>query len=393
MHAPSALSSHATASAMGTANTALQFHAGRLLALNEGDVPWHLRVLCDGALETVGACTFDGAVATRTFTAHPKADPKTGELLYFGYQLDKEPHLTYGVLDAAGQAAHTAAVPLRFPQMMHDFSITASYALFWDLPLAFEPKVMLTEDKLPFQYDKSRGARFGLLPRRGQGSDCRWFSLPGCMIFHSLAAWEEEEAQLVRLFACRIEDFDLSLPPAGKSHDVRTIDGGFPTLYEFVFDMRTGEATQHCVVPLPPGITGMDFPRAHPQLTAARVRFGYLALFQGLVVCGVAKVDLQSRAIVGRIDFPADASGGESFFVPAHDGAPETPEQEDEGWLLTYVSTEKSSALWVMDAKSMAPSPLAVLPLPTHAPWGFHSTWVSQALLAAQHAQATPTAP
>jgi carotenoid cleavage dioxygenase-like enzyme len=51
--------------------------------------------------------------------------------------VDREPYLTFGVLDAAGKAAHTTAVPLRFPQMMHDFAITASYAVFWDLPLAF----------------------------------------------------------------------------------------------------------------------------------------------------------------------------------------------------------------------------------------------------------------
>jgi hypothetical protein len=73
---------------MGTANTALEYHAGRLLALQEGSLPWHLRVLCDGALETVGVCTFDGA-APRTFTAHPKVDALTDELMFISYQVDK----------------------------------------------------------------------------------------------------------------------------------------------------------------------------------------------------------------------------------------------------------------------------------------------------------------
>lgn len=195
--------------AMGTGNTALEFHAGRLLALQEGSLPWHLRVLCDGALETIGACTFDGA-APRTFTAHPKVDALTSEMCFISYQVDKTPHLTYGVLDAEGKPLHVTPVPIRFPQMLHDFAITRSYAVFWDLPLAFEPKEMVTEDKLPFVYDKPRGAAFGVMQRRAEGSACRWFSLPGCMIFHSLACWEEEDAQLVRLFAARIEDFDLT---------------------------------------------------------------------------------------------------------------------------------------------------------------------------------------
>jgi carotenoid cleavage dioxygenase-like enzyme len=374
----------ATASAMGTANTALEFHAGRFLALNEGDVPWALRALCDGALETIGACTFDGSVASRTFTAHPKRDALRDEMCWFGYAIDSAPHLTYGVLDAQGKAVHTTAVPLRFPQMIHDFAITERYAVFWDLPLAFEPKVMVTEDRLPFMYDKPRGARFGLLARRAEGSSARWFALPGCMIFHSLAAWEEEEGNRVRLFACRIEDFDLRLPPAGKSHDPRTVDGGSPTLFEFTFDLRTGEATQSCVVPLPAGCTGMDFPRAHPALTGYRCHFGYLSMFEGLLITGVAKVDLHTRAIVGRIDYPAGMCGGEAFFVPRHDGAPPTPADEDDGWLLSYVSTETASTLWVMDAKTMAASPVAVLDLPTRMPWGFHSTFVSQAALASQ---------
>ena len=369
---------------MGTGNTALEFHAGRLLALQEGSLPWHLRVLCDGALETIGSCNFDGA-APRTFTAHPKVDALTSEMCFISYQVDKTPHLTYGVLDAEGKPAHVTPVPIRFPQMLHDFAITHSYAVFWDLPLAFEPKEMVMEDKLPFVYDKPRGAAFGVLRRRAEGSTCRWFSLPGCMIFHSLACWEEEDAQLVRLFAARIEDFDLTLPPAGKSHDVRTIDGGFPTLYEFVFDLRTGEATQSCVIPLPEGVTGMDFPRAHPHLTGAKVRYGYLALFAGLLITGVAKVDLETRSIVGRIDYPEGLCGGEAYFVPSHEGAP-GPGQEDDGWLFTYVSSPSASSLWIMDAKTMSATPTAVLPLPTRVPWGFHSKWVSQTELAVQRA-------
>ena len=369
---------------MGTANTALEFFAGRLMALNEGDLPWSLRILCDGALETIGACTFDGSIATRTFTAHPKVDSRADELLWFCYAIDSTPHLTFGVIGADGKAAHTTAVPIRFPQMMHDFACTASYAVFWDLPLLFDPKVMVTEDRLPFVFDKARGARFGLLQRRAEGATTRWFDLPGCMIFHGLGAWEEEEGQLVRLVACRMEHFSLELAPKGKDHAPRTVDGGSPQPYEFVFDLRTGEATQSPVVALPAGCTGMDFPRAHPKLTGQKLRYGYFAMFEGLIITGVAKVDLARREIVGRIDYPADASGGEAVFVPAHEGAPPTPEDEDDGWLFTYVSTTTASALWVMDAKTMSPTPVAVVDLPARMPWGFHSTFVSEAQLASQ---------
>ena len=54
----------------GTANTALVFHARRLLALHEGDLPHVLRVACDGVVETAGKA-MAGSVR-HPFTAHPK---------------------------------------------------------------------------------------------------------------------------------------------------------------------------------------------------------------------------------------------------------------------------------------------------------------------------------
>ena len=70
----------------GNANTALQFHAGRLLALHETDMPYSLRVLCDGMLETIGSLTFDGKLQT-PFAAHPKTCPSSGYMYSFGYQV------------------------------------------------------------------------------------------------------------------------------------------------------------------------------------------------------------------------------------------------------------------------------------------------------------------
>merc|ERR1719460_1317738 len=65
----------------GLANTAMVFHAGRLLCLEEGSKPWHLSV---PSLDTVGRFTFDGHLH-HNFTAHPKVCPDTGELMFFGY--------------------------------------------------------------------------------------------------------------------------------------------------------------------------------------------------------------------------------------------------------------------------------------------------------------------
>lgn len=56
---------------------------GKLLALHEGDLPYQLRLACEGLVQTLGRLTFGGEVQ-HCFTAHPKVDPETGELLFFG---------------------------------------------------------------------------------------------------------------------------------------------------------------------------------------------------------------------------------------------------------------------------------------------------------------------
>ncbi len=39
----------------GTANTSVVCHAGRVLALHEGDLPYQIQLLCSGLVETVRA--------------------------------------------------------------------------------------------------------------------------------------------------------------------------------------------------------------------------------------------------------------------------------------------------------------------------------------------------
>jgi len=85
----SALGVTAGAASAGTANTSLVLHASRLLALNEGDMPHALRVLCSGVVETLGRVTLAAAgpggapALDASFTAHPKTDPATGHLHFF----------------------------------------------------------------------------------------------------------------------------------------------------------------------------------------------------------------------------------------------------------------------------------------------------------------------
>jgi len=65
----------------GTANTNIVWHGGKLLALVESNAPFELD---PETLESLGTWTFNDKLEG-PMTAHPKIDPDTGEMLFFGY--------------------------------------------------------------------------------------------------------------------------------------------------------------------------------------------------------------------------------------------------------------------------------------------------------------------
>ncbi len=119
------------------ANTALVWHAGEFLALWEGGTP-HAIKLPD--LDTYGEYTYNSKLQS-AFTAHPKVDPVTGEMMFFGYSF-APPYLHYSTVSAEGELLKTVPIELPMGVMMHDFAITANYTIFMDLPMTFNPMRM-----------------------------------------------------------------------------------------------------------------------------------------------------------------------------------------------------------------------------------------------------------
>ena len=88
------------------ANTNVIGHAGKTLALIESGVT--LMELTDD-LDTVGACDFDGTL-TGGYTAHPKRDPRTGELHAVSYSMYRGNTVQYSVIGVDGHARRTVDI-------------------------------------------------------------------------------------------------------------------------------------------------------------------------------------------------------------------------------------------------------------------------------------------
>lgn len=89
-----------------TANTNVIHFNGKLLALKE-DAP--LYALDLHTLETTGLYDFDRQFPSLIFTAHPKFDPRIGEMLCFGYEAkgDGTPDISYYCIAPDGKFIET----------------------------------------------------------------------------------------------------------------------------------------------------------------------------------------------------------------------------------------------------------------------------------------------
>ncbi|GFP92099.1 carotenoid 9 10(9' 10')-cleavage dioxygenase [Phtheirospermum japonicum] len=237
----------------GTANTALVYHHGKLLALSEADKPYAVKVLEDGDLQTIGLLDYDKRLS-HSFTAHPKVDPVTGEMFTFGYA-HTPPYITYRVISKEGVMQDPVPITIPAPIMMHDFAITDNYAIFMDLPLYFRPKEMVKENKFAFSFDPTKKARFGILPRYAKNELLvRWFELPNCFIFHN--------GDEVVLITCRLENPDLDQVNGSVKGKLESFTN---ELYEMRFNLKNGLATQKRL-----SVSTVDFPRVNESYTGRK---------------------------------------------------------------------------------------------------------------------------
>jgi carotenoid cleavage dioxygenase len=342
------------------ANTALVWHAGQFLALWEGGAPHAIKV---PELETIGEYTYNGKLAS-AFTAHPKVDPVTGEMMFFGYSF-MPPYLQYSVVSAAGELLRTVPIDLPIGVMMHDFAITENYTIFMDLPMTFSTQRVQRGEPL-MMFERNKPSRFGIVPRHGDNSNIRWFESPACYVFHTLNAYEEGDE--VVLIACRMSSTNV-LVSSNKDRDPQ---GDIPRLHRWRFNLTTGTVREEMLDDVPG-----EFPRVNEQRLGQKTRYGYIAkaaksstpLFDGLI-----KYDFSSGKSESH-EFGRGRYGGEAVFLP-RPGAT----AEDEGWLVTFVrdENEETSELVVVNTQDMTGEPVARVLIPQRVPYGFHGAWVSE---------------
>jgi carotenoid cleavage dioxygenase-like enzyme len=340
-----------------TANTNIVRHAGRLLALMEAARPTEL----DAALHTLGEYDFGGALAG-PMTAHPKVDPRTGELLFFGYS-PFPPHLRYHVADAEGVLVRTVDIDLPAPVMMHDFVVTARHVVWFDLPAVFDLEAMMA-GRPGITWQPDHGARIGVMGRDAQScDDVTWIEVEPFFVFHFLNGWTTDAGTVV-VDGCRAERMNTAFG------DEQLDEAVPPTLHRWTIDPTTRTVTTEQLDDRPG-----DFPRIDDRRTGLANRYGYVAHTRTwdtdtVVFDGVVKHDLDTGSeLVHR--YGPSAVAGEAVFAPDRDRS-----AEDDGWLLNLVHDEATdqTSLVILDARDL--TEVGAVEIPRRVPFGFHGNWM-----------------
>ena len=344
------------------ANTAMVFHNDKLLALWEGGNPTEIH-LTD--LETVGEVDFDGELEY-AFTAHPKVDPETGEMISFGYNMMVKPYLSYYVIDKNGTMTNNINIELPKGVMMHDCAITESYTLFLDFPVTGDIEEAMKGGPA-LRWDPDNGARIGIIPRHGKEEDVRWFDVGIGFVFHTVNAYEEGDE--VVLEACRSNKTNV----AGADPDTEASMDDAPFLYEWRMNLKTGEVKERLI----DGEHGSEFPRINEAYMGRKHRYTYNARVDMAGAGGfdgIIKYD-RSNDTAEHVVFGEGRQGGEAIFAP-RPGATD----EDDGWTVNFVWDEKTerSECVVIDAKNFSAGPVARIMMPGRVPFGFHAAWVDK---------------
>ncbi|HEX8300703.1 carotenoid oxygenase family protein [Sphingomonas sp.] len=365
-----------------TANTSVIFHAGKLLATKEAARPM---LIDPDTLDTLGTYDFNGALESETFTAHAKIDPRTGEMVSYGY-------FTKGVADTnieiyyiaeSGELTRTEQFQAPYPSMVHDFLLSEHYAIFTICPMVCDWE-RVKKGEAFFHWDDTLPTMVGVVPRApGGAQSVRWFTAPKpVMETHTFNAWEEGDM-------LNLEHFITETGWLSQFPDINDADNKEkpPFAERWTIDLASNEG--EIAIQRMWGHIG-EMPMVDLRYLTRRTRHFWF---------GTSNPELGPMLPRGPKGPPFtclghfDAqTGALDFFYAGPDSSPEEPvfvprsldAEEGDGWLLSVVGrrAQNRTDLVILDARDLGAGPVATIKFPCRIHEGFHGIWIPGAALA-----------
>jgi len=362
----------------GTANTNAVVHAGKLMALKE-DSP---ALLMDPlTLETFGYTNWGGKCSSQTFTAHPKIDPLTGNMIAFSYAskglITRD--CTFMEISPTGELLREVWFEVPYYCMMHDFGVTEDYAVFHIVPCVSSWDRL--EAKLPhFGFDTTLPVYLGILPRKGEAKDMKWFKSPNLFCSHVMNAFNDGSKIYFDTPVAKNNMFPF-FPDIHGAPFNREEGRSFMTRWTVDYNSKGDEfekverLTDHMG----------EFPRIDDRYATQNNRYGWLLVMDaslpfngpsarasGLRINNLGFMDLhtgkQSLWFCGP-----DCLIQEPCFIPKSPASP-----EGVGYVVALIDNIvlNYSELAIFDALAVENGPIGLAKLPFRLRQGLHGNWM-----------------
>jgi carotenoid cleavage dioxygenase len=361
----------------GTANTNLVFHAGKLFALKEDSPP----VLMDPhTLETLdNYYTFNGKMKSRTFTAHPKIDPVSGEMFSLNYEAtgNGSDDVAIYSIDKSGEVNWESWIKAPYVGMLHDFALTQRHIAFLVIPMAVNLEQM-KNGGVHFAWDSTLPTWLGVMHRGGDGSDLRWFKGPERSATHVMNAFSEGDKVYLDMDMSQGNQFPF-FPMLHETFDFQRASG---RLTRLSVDL-SGNAENYAMEVMYPQIGVL--PRTDERYWSLPYKVGFMPVMDlsrpmdasltgntGLVLNTWTRFDHDKGK---STSFLVDnvSSLQECQFVPRSQSA-----SEGDGYLIGLCNrhVERRNDLLILDAQHLDEGPVATVKLPLRLRNGVHGHWV-----------------
>ncbi len=363
----------------GTANTNAFLFGGKLWALKE-DSP---ALLMDPAtMETDGYTRFEGKMKGQTFTAHPKIDPISGNMIAFGYAASGlcSDDCTYYEVTPEGELIRELWFKPPYYCMMHDFAITPDYAIFHIVP-SIGSWERLEKGMPHFGFDTTMPVYLGVLPRREGASadDIRWFKRDNCFASHVMNAFQE--GSKVHFDTAEAKNNMFPFFPDIHGAPFNGMEA-MSYLTRWTVDMASNTDEFAAITKLTE--TAGEFPRIDDRRTGQPYRYGWM-----LEMDMRRPVELRGGSAGGLLMnclFLKDHLTGaeqhywcgpvsslqEPCFIPRSKEA-----DEGEGWVVMVCNRldDHVSDLLLFDALDIEKGPIATINIPIRLRFGLHGNW------------------
>ncbi len=368
------------------ANTTPVWHGGRLFMTKEDGRGYEIN---PHTLATAGKWDYYGALKSETFTAHPRIDPATGEMFFFGYEAGGLCSLdvAYGIADKDGNLTSEQWFKQPYCSTIHDFVITERYAIFPIFPTLADLD-RIKAGGAHWAHHQDLPSWVGIMPRYGKVEEMKWIEGPvGVSVFHEVNAYDDGDFVHIDLCLTETNAFSFMREAGGIHKPQHEIKGA---VTRWTIDLSQAEPTIQERPLGPPG----DLPRlADADQGRPYSHAWYLSMNpQGGPPMPGGPVGANFNALIrlevgnGRVEsmgVPPGAAISEPAHVPSN-------EPGHEGWLLMVVDMpnhpdpasqvpgDYSSELWIVNAGEVAKGPVAKVRTGLGLRSQVHGTWVSR---------------